>query len=221
MQNSQRSIVTVVTWEPDDVKRSIRRYLAMTLPGPPWVLRVERREVKDEQRPVGVITDGQITTIRGGTPSVIQGNVEEMLPVTVTLYPLIADASTDSLRASRLEADQLKAQLNELLNTGLTVTTEVEGKRRHWAGPFRIPLWDYTGVPLTGEEKAGPEEPHDVLWVEEASLSVNTIQDTEDPRRWTVVANFRVTLERPGRVPGADEMMDVTGVAGSFAGEPG
>jgi hypothetical protein len=208
-----------VAWAVDDVKRSVRRYLSMTLESPPWKLRVERREVKDEERPVGVVTDGPITVARAraATP---QGNVEEIMPVTVTLYPAIASGDVDGLRAGRLEADQLKAQLNELLNTGLTVTTKEEGRVRHWAGPFRLPLWDYADVPLSGEDKAGPEDPHDVLWVVDGSTAVDAIQDPEDARRWTVVANFRVSIERPGRVPGEDEVMDVEDFQGSFVGEP-
>ena len=213
-----------MAWEPDDILRSIRRYVAMTLPtddeaDPRWTLRTERREVKDEERPVGVVTDGPIATVRARTAQ-IQGNVEEAMPVTITLYPAVAEATTDSLRLSRLEASRLKAQLNQLLNTGLTVTTTEDGQRRHWAGPFRIPLWDYADVPLTGPDKAGPEDPHDVLWVEEKSVSVNAIQDPDDARRWSVVANFRVSVERPGRVPAPDEMGKVSGVEGSFAGEP-
>lgn len=212
-------------WEPDDITRSIRRYLAMTLPtgeedDPRWKLRVERREVKDEERPVGVVLDGPITSVRARL-GLVQGNVEEMLPVTISLYPPVAEASIDSLRTARHEASQLKAQLLQLLNTGLTVTTGTGAARRHWAGPFRVPLWDYADVPLTGAEKKGPADPHDVLWIEEKSVSVNAIQDPDDARRWAVIANFRVSIERPGRVPAEDEKADVSGVEGGFGGEPG
>lgn len=209
-----------VAWQTDDIKRSIRRYLTMTLESPPWKLRVERREVKDEERPVGVVVAGPKGTTRARA-ALIQGNVEEVMPITITLYPKLAEGTADSLRSARLEADLLKDQLSDLLNTGLTVTTEESGRLRHWAGPLRLPLWNYEGVPLTGKDKAGPEAPHDVLWVQDESISVDAIQDPEDPRRWTVVANFRVSIERPGRVAAPEETMDVEEIIGEFAGEPG
>lgn len=211
-----------MAWQPDDAVRSIRRYLSMTLASPPWTLRVERREVKNEERPVGVVTDGPLVPLRSRS-TLIQGQVEEGLPITISLYPEVVDpkAKADAFRETRLEASKLKAQLSELINTGLTVTTEPKkGETRHWAGPFRIPLWDYEGVPVTGKEKAGPEDPHDVLWVDERSLSVQAIQDPEDPGRWSVIANFRVTIERPGRVPPPDEIADVKALEGHFEGEP-
>jgi hypothetical protein len=104
---------------------------------------------------------------------------------------------------------------------GLTVRTTEDGRVRNWAGPLVLPLWDYEGVPITGPEKAGPADPHDVLWIIQGSLSVNAIQDPDDPLRWTVVANFRVSVERPGRVAAPDEMMDVKELVGDFEGEPG
>lgn len=208
-----------MAWEPDDVLRSLRRYLALTLESPPWKIRVERREVKDEHRPVAVITDGPITPVRART-ALTQGNIEELMPVSLTLYPPLSESSTDAIRASRLEASKLKAQLRDLLMIGLRITTTEDGRTRHWAGPLRLPLWDYDGVPVTGEDKGGPEDPHDVLWIVDSSLNVNAIQDPEDVRRWTVVATFRVSVERPGRVPAADEIMDVKEIVGTFAGEP-
>lgn len=196
-------------WTPDDAVRSVRRYLGMTLDSPPWRLRVERREVRDDERPVGVVLDGPISTQRART-AINQGNVEEILPITISLYPAIATSTDDGIRQGRLEASELKTQINQLFNTGLIVKVG----ERHFAGPFRIPLWDYEGVAVSGKDKAGPTDPHDVLWVVENSLSVEAIQDPEDQSRWGVIANFRVTLERPGRIPSEDEMSAPVGVEG-------
>lgn len=178
-----------------------------------WKLRLERREVKDEERPVAVIVSGPISTVRART-SLLQGDVEEAMPITMTLYPRVLSASADDLRKARQEASRLKSHMTELLNTGLTVRAEVEGRQVDFAGPFRVPLWDYTDVPLTGAEKGGPGDPHAVLWVDEASANVQAIQDPEDPVRWTIIANFRISVVRPGRTVHADELMDVDAVVG-------
>jgi hypothetical protein len=209
-----------VAWQDDDILRSVRRYLAMTLDGPPWKLRVERREVKDEDRPVAVVTSGPLVTTRSRSAR-FQGNVEEAMPITISLYPELGSSTVDGIRAGRLVSSMLKAQVKELLDTGLTVTTGTGVNRRHWAGPFVLPLWDYEDVDLTGEDKAGPEDPHDVLWVDDKSLNVQAIQDPEDARRWSVIANFRISVERPGRVPDESELMDVDRLVGHYEPPPG
>lgn len=185
----------------------------MTLPSPPWKLRVERREVRDEERPVGVIVSGPVSTMRARS-SRIQGNIEEVMPITVNLYPELPEGNADDLRDGRLEASRLKSQINNLMAIGLTIKTEEEGRRRDWAGPMVLPLWDYDGVDLTGKDKAGPDDPHDTLWIVQGSLSTNAIQDVDDPRRWSVICNFRISIERPGRVPDPDEIADITEVVG-------
>ena len=136
------------------------------------------------------------------------------MPITISLYPRVMSGSIEDVRNGRLEASKLKSQLNELLNTGLTITTEVDGRTIHWCGPLRLPLWDYDGVPLVGEEKGGPADPEAVMWVDASSLSVQSIQDPEDPVRWSVIGNFRISIERPGRVAATDEVMDVDRVVG-------
>lgn len=206
-------------WQDDDILRSIRRYLAMTLGEDgtgdtgAWKIRLERREVKDEDRPVAVIVAGAMNTTRART-SLIQGPVEEAMPITVSLYPRVMSGSIEDVRNGRLEASKLKSQVNELVNTGLTITTEVEGRTVNWCGPLRLPLWDYAGVALTGEGKDGPEDPHAVMWVDPPSLSVQAIQDPEDPVRWSVIANFRISIERPGRTAAEDELRDIDRLVG-------
>lgn len=207
-------------WQDDDILRSVRRYLAMTLGEDgtgdtgAWKLRLERREVKDEDRPVGVILSGAMNTMRART-SLIQGAVEEAMPITISLYPRVMSGSIEDVRNGRLEASKLKSQINELVNTGLTITTEEEGRTRNWAGPLSLPLWDYDGVALTGEGKDGPADPHAIMWVDPASLNVDKVQDPEDPVRWAVIANFRISIERPGRTAGKDELMDVNDIVGT------
>ena len=216
-----------MAWESDDVARSIRRYLDPVLDDA-WTIRLERREVADEDRPVAVVETGPESTLRA-REAITQGEVESLMPITITLYPPLGpdpaeeeDPPADPIRAARQAAAQLASGLNRWLAYGLTVTTDLEdGGKRHWAGPFRIPLYDYAGVPLTGPDRAGPKEPHDVLWVPRESVSVEPIQDTDDLRRWSVVCNFRVTVEAPGRERAEDEGYVAEGIEGSYAPPPG
>lgn len=215
-------------WEPDDIARSIRRNLALCLPDP-WTLRIERREVADEDRPVAVVEPGQVTTLRA-REAITQGEVESLMPITVSAYPAIAalakedeDPATDPIRQGRSDALALAAGLERWLMYGMTVTTgdSKDGNLRHWAGPFRIPLYDYAGVPLSGPDRAGPDDPHDVLWVQRESVNVEPIQDVEDLRRWSVVCDFRVTVEAPGRARTADEGYVAEGIEGAYKPPPG
>lgn len=188
-----------MAWESNDVRRSIRRYLGLTL-GDPWTLRIERRQVRDEERPVALVELGPESTLRA-REALVQGEVEVGYPVTISAYPALpdraedADPPPDPLREAEAAAEALKTRLSRWVSIGMTVK---EGGQ-HWAGPFRLPLWDYAGVPLTGEKREGPKVPHDVLFVPRESLSVEAIQDAEDLRRWSVVADLRVTMEMPGR----------------------
>lgn len=219
-----------MAWETTDIKRSIQRYLAETL-DEDWTIRTQRRQVQDEDRPVAVIQTGQESVLRAREART-QGEVESLVPVTITCYPAVPtapededpDAPFDSVREAEHAATVLVTHLRRLITIGLTVTTDLEGGgKRHWAGPFRIPLYDYADVPLTGKDRGGPEdfEPHDVLWVQRDSLQVRPIQDPEDDTRYTVVCEFRVTVEEPGRVPAADESYIADSIKGSFHPPPG
>ena len=204
-------------WTADDIARSIRRYLSLALPDP-WTLRVERREVRDEERPVAVVEVGGLAPLRA-REAITQGEVESAAPVTVTAYPPLPaeEEGVDPLRQARLEAHAIASGLGRWLTWGMTVTTKDEdGKTIHWASPFRIPLYDYAGVPLTGDERKGPEDPHDVMWVPRESIGIEPIADNEDLRRWSVACDFRVSIESPGRERNPDEGFMAEGIEGTF-----
>lgn len=206
-------------WESDDVLRSVRRYLALIL-ADPWELRVERRQVTDDERPVAVVEVGDESVLRA-REAITQGNVESLYPLTISAYPAVPTegGDVDVIREARAAATALKTLLKRWVIFGMKVEDK-DGVQ--WSGPFRIPLYDYAEVPLTGPDRVGPDDPHDVLWVQRESLAVKAIQDEDDLRRWSVFADMRVTLEQPGRERDEDEGYEVTeGIRGSYVPPPG
>lgn len=218
-----------MAWEDTDIKRSIQRYLEGTL-DEDWTIRTQRRQVSDEERPVAAVMTGQMSPLRA-IEARTQAENESLVPVTITAYPAVPAAPPeeadpeepfDAIREADLAAAKLKTQLHRLFTIGLTVTTEPsKDVIRHWAGPFRIPLYDYAGVPVTGPDRGGPEDPHDVLWVQRESLQVNALQDPEDDLRYTVIAEFRATVEEPGRIVPDEEGYVADHIQGAFYPPPG
>jgi hypothetical protein len=183
----------VTGYDPESVGRSVRRYMSVAL---------ELQEVRDDGRPAGVLELGEVR-VRRARVSVPQGEVEEFAPLTLTLYPRILDVDGKPLdpRVTAREA-RLAASAVQLL-----ITSGAEGVAM--SGPERMPLWDYSAVePGT----PGPSTPIDVLWVED--YSVRTLQDPDDPRRWSVILDCRISWERPGRVPPVGQTL--TDVPGTF-----
>lgn len=197
-----------MAWDSDDLARSIRRYLTGVLPGPPWTIRLERREVRDDARPVAVVDVGPQQVPRARETR-FQGEWEWMAPVTVSCYPELADNEQDAAAGARA----VRTQLLRLIVNGIPL---VDDTGRNWAGPFRLPLWDYEGVPLKGAGKAGPEFPMDVIWVGRDSLTADAIQDTDDPKRWSVILEFRASIEAPGAQPVPPEPVTVFGADPDF-----
>lgn len=197
-------------WDRDSVTRSIRRYFAAML-GDSWTLRTERREIPAESRPVAVVELGQETILRA-RETLEQGETQSLYPVTVSAYPPVAEDEREGAHVARLIA----TDLNDLILRGLDV---VDDDDRNWAGPFRIPLWDYSEKASGGVDRGGPEFPHDVLWVVRESLNTNPVQDPEDAKRWGIFCAFRVTVESPGRERAADREI-VTGMPGEWRGDP-
>lgn len=198
---ARRACVTVTRrrraiYDPDDVVRSFRR-LVFAMVGAPWSLSLERREVKDEARPAGLVEIGQ-TRASSARSAIPQGPVVYAAPVTVTLYPSLA-SPREAGRTARI----LAHGLHQLIAVGADGPVFEDG--RPAAGPERVPLYDFSPVPLTGsaEQREGPEFPHDVLWVED--YGARALQDPMDPQRWSVVLDARVSWEAPGRVSSADD----------------
>lgn len=175
----------------DDIHRSLRRQIAIVL-SEPWKVRTERQPVTPDERPVCVVEAASGVTTGKSRVSKDQGPVEKLQAYSAMAYPEIADTA----RESRVEAYRVQQLLDDTFTHGLV---EGEGAATVNIGaPFRIPVFDYAGVPVTGRNRQGPADPYGYAWI--ASLSVRAIQDTEDPLRWTVTCDMRLSWEAGGRV---------------------
>jgi hypothetical protein len=175
-----------VNWSREDILFSIRRYVSEML-GQPWVLRFERAEIREDERPLGLIDPGASRTTRTRV-SVPSGNIERAMPVTISLYPRVGT----NARVGRREAEEIADLMHNLIDLGLNLGVNPNTGRPK-AGPLRIPLYDYNDV-----EGAGPPNPYSLLWVD-PGYSVRTLQDPIDWRRWTVITEMTVSWEKAGR----------------------
>lgn len=210
-------------FEPDDVARSLRRYLEFVLPiGPPpdWTLRLERRNVADEQRPVGVILLGDASTIQA-RETFEQGMVVDLYPVTLYFYPVVAETA----QVARREGDAVRSLIHRLFKFGPVLKgidpALLDENGRPKAGPFRAPLWNWDGIPSEGpaEDRKPPESAQSAMVVAQNSLVAQNLEDEDDERRRTVAVEFRLEVEYPGREDDRHGGI-VTGISGSFGGEP-
>lgn len=179
-----------------DIARSIRRYLSLMWDEDSgWEIRIARKVVADDQRPIAVVLLGDRSPTSARV-SRVQGNVVEALPVTIYGYPAVGENE----EAATVAAGEIKDLLLRVFEHGLSPDPEDEDQEPDWlakAGPFRVPLWDYDGIAL---DKPGPDKPHDVIWVDVNSLTGQNLEDPQDGKRRTVVVEFRASIERPGRV---------------------
>jgi len=193
-----------------DLARSIRRYLSLMWDEDSgWEIRIARRVVADDERPVAVVLLGDRRPLSART-SRNQGNIVEELPVTVYAYPAVGEDE----EAATVAAGEIKDLLLRVFEHGLSPDPEDEDQEPPWiakAGPFNVPLWDYDGI---GLDEPGPDEPHDVIWVDVNSLSGQNLEDPQDGKRRTVVVEFRASVERPGRT--VQEGPPVAGLPGGF-----
>lgn len=171
----------------DDIHRSLRRYIAQVLVKP-WIVRTERQPVENDQREVCVVEPASALTTGKARVAIPQGNVEKLQAFSAMAYPALMETA----RESRHEAQRVATLLDQAFTLGL-----VEGER-NIGGPFRLPVYDYDGVPVTGADRAGPDDEYGFAWV--ADLSVRPIQDPLDYLRFTVACDVRLSWEQGGRI---------------------
>lgn len=195
--------------DPDDILRSVRRYVAQMLGSPPWTVRLQRTRVTDDERPAAVLDPGIITTpvSRAGMRDGNMGDQQKMQPITVVCYPGIGDTAAISAETARQLASLLDAGFSRGLVTTDTPPVNI-------GAPWRVPIYYFAETPITGAERAGPDEPYMYANVD-SSFSVRPVQDPLDELRYTVVASLRLTWWQGARV--LPSSPTVAGMAGGWS----
>lgn len=181
--------------DPEDVYRSLRRYVSLMLGSPPWTVRLQRSRVSDDERPVAVLEPGLLGTASSRAGMVNQGDVQKAQPFTVVCYPALG--ATAALSA------QIARELVVLLDAGFSrgLVTD-DDPPVNIGAPWRTPVYDFAGVEIAGADRAGGGVAYMHANVAEG-MSARAIQDPQDELRYTVVANLRLTWWAGGRIPPA------------------
>lgn len=189
-----------MAWNSEDVAQSIRRSIQMILPQKPdgdWTHRLERREVKVEDRPVSVTMLGN-SSVTSARETLDQGEITTLYAVTIYGYPVVGA----SPREARAEGDNIRDSIHNLIRFGMPRDELLKDDLgRPKSGPYRMPLWDFEGINFEAPEGPGNQLalPHDVIWVDQKSVSAQNLADADDDCRRSVVVEMRVTVESPGR----------------------
>lgn len=206
----------MIVFSLDDQQRSIRRFVMNAFGSPPWRVRVGRARVADEDRPVAVIESVAPAVTLQARTTIPQGDVQRQQTIAVSLYPTMVDDAGEPL--SEQAAGQAAASAAERLSNALLFGL-VFDDGTVLSAPLRIPVYDFSGVPLTGPTRAGPDEPYGWLDVEDAP--VRALVDPDDVRRWTVTGTLRVSWWQSGRIrPPAPTASTMPGAAPGGFGAP-
>lgn len=181
----------------DDVHRSLRRYVALML-AEPWKVRTERQPTTPDEREVCVVEPASGVTTGAHRMSIPQGNVEKLQAFSVMAYP--------ALEGTAAESRQLAQEVVDLLDAGFS-SGLVDDAGASIGGPYRLPVYDFDGVPVKGRSRRGGTVVYGYADVRD--LNVRALQDTLDHLRFTVVCDLRLMWERGGRlsaVPGSERV---------------
>lgn len=191
--------------DPTDVIRSVRRYVWLMLGGSPWTARIGRVRASDDQRPVVIVDASSSLTTLFARATIPQGDVQKARTLTVVAYPTLGATAQESTIAAEGLAALLEAGFERGLVTDSTPPQMI-------GAPWRVPLYDFAGVPVTGADRAGGSAPYGYANVTETSFNVRAVQDAMDELRYTVVATVPLTWWRAGRSgPGGPLVTDVPG----------
>jgi hypothetical protein len=162
---------------PVDAVRSIKKHVALTC-GDAWEVRLWADDVRSSFPMARVGTTGNV--IYTGSPML----PDATLPLSVYAYTEPKENVADGL----IEAGAAEQLLFEAF--------------RGWVGParpLRIPLYNYDGVPVEGEDSGSDDRwEHDFLRV--TDLNIGHVHDPTDDRFIVVTADVRVTWRRA--IPG-------------------
>ncbi len=163
----------------NDVWRSISRYFSQVFPEYNHYL--GRREGDFERPAVVVKRVGETLTGR----QLGFARPEKTQPFVVYIYP----EPHENLDQSEMRATQAEQTLCDAIDKGVGVA--------RW---MRLPLWDFDGIgldePLVAEDEDEPD--HEFVRVVDFGCA-DPVHDEEDPTRWTLVGNLRVTWLTVGR----------------------
>lgn len=158
----------------EDALRSLARYISESL-GEAWEVGLFADQGTFERPGVAVRTAGPMLV--GGS----RHTLDNTLPVAVYAYP----EEGGSVEAGYVNAMATEESLWQAFNVGIA-----EGH------PWRIPLYDYEGVPITegSEMRRYPD------YLRVVDLSIDSTQAPEDEMKWTVIASLRLTWKRAGEL---------------------
>lgn len=173
-----------------DVLRSMNRYVALVL-GDEWEVRLAADDVRHGAKFAVVSLVGP--TLYSG-PAIYQDAIQ---PMQVAAYQAPAESNETGLVAALVVEETLFGgfsgkfpSYSETTNDATPVTRTVR------TGSRRVPLYDYSGVPLDGVN-AGTfaRNEHDYMRV--LDFSTSRLSDPVDDRAIVVLADIRVTWRRP------------------------
>lgn len=172
--------------------RSARRWTAYLL-GDDWIVRTEQRLASEEDEGrnlafVELATSPSTLFARSGGPGVPQGDVRRSITVAATLLP----APLETPQESTLQATELAEMLDMAVTAGTVLPDGTS-----FSNPREIPLWDWTGVPVRGPGRGGPDAA--VSYAEVQDHGARVIPDPQDDRLYSIVLTMRMTWWSGGR----------------------
>lgn len=157
---------------PEDAVRSVKRYVAEVLSdrtGLDWEVRLAADDAGEAVYPLAIVAAiGPMLSSRN--TQVIQCTQ----PITVYAYPPVSE----SFEAAVLMSEQIRDALWMAFVGSVT--------------PYRVPLYDYAGVPLGG----GSDDREDYDHLRLVDVQVNRVPDDLDENRGIVVCDFRASWTR-------------------------
>jgi hypothetical protein len=183
--------------ELDDARRSLGRYMWLAFPD--YDVFIHRDEQVFDRPGIVIRTVGDMLFPPGGGWAMI----DVTQPFAVYLYP----QPQDSIKQSEAHATLEKQKLAKAFSHGLQYpdNTTIGGHRR-------VPLWDYEGVPI--DAALPPERVDDVEYMRTLDMSITQLQEGDDDRLWTLVANVRLTWRQHGLVELGSPLVESGSVRG-------
>lgn len=166
--------------ELNDARRSLGRYMWLAFPD--HEVFIHRDEQLFDRPAVVVRTVGDMLF-----PGAGWAMVDVTQPFAVYVYP----QPFDNIKQSEAHALLEKQKLARAFSHGLEFPGNVTV-----GGHRRVPLWDYADVGIDEALPAG--RVGELQYMRTLDMSVTQLQETDDDRMWTLVANLRLTWRQTG-----------------------